>query len=221
MSTRKRPFEFSPNTDRQKFLRFEVDKEAQGQDLENKNNTFGSPSASPSRKRKPETESTGAGPLTKKLRSSPPNPQDRAKFYIRLGSVLDWPHFCELFNAISKRDEFAIALALNDSPQWARLRALKQLKDDVRSRILHNIFKIQLDRDDLDPKSLFPCVATKEYMGSLPSSAQTCNICQDPMKEGFDFIWKPCGKHVLHPECLGANIGQAPLSAVCSCVLDS
>jgi hypothetical protein len=40
------------------------------------------------------------------------------------------------------------------------------------------------------------------------------------MQEGFNFVWKPCGKHVLHPERLGANIGQAPLFAICGCVLD-
>jgi hypothetical protein len=86
MSTRKRPFEFPPNTDRQKVSRIKVESEAQSQGLERDHNAFGAPSASRNRKRKPETESTGVAPLTKKLRSSPPNPEDRANctFIFRL-----------------------------------------------------------------------------------------------------------------------------------------
>lgn len=88
MSTRKRPFEFPPNTDRQKVSRIEVESEVQSQDLESDDNAFGSPLASQSRKRKPETESTGAGPLTKKLRPFPPTPEDRAKLYMHFQANL-------------------------------------------------------------------------------------------------------------------------------------
>jgi hypothetical protein len=132
MSTTKRPSKFPPDSDRQKIPRIEVESEAQSQGLKSDHNAFGSRSASRNRKRRPETESTGAGPLTKKLRSSLPNPEDRAKLYMHFQADLDWPSFCELFNAISRRDESTIALALNDSPQWARLLMSIQASRDAR-----------------------------------------------------------------------------------------
>jgi hypothetical protein len=89
MSTRKRPFKFPPNTDRQKVSQIKVKSKAQSQDLKSDHNASSSPSASQNRKRKLETESTSAGPLAKKLQSFLPNLEDRAKLYMHLQANLD------------------------------------------------------------------------------------------------------------------------------------
>jgi hypothetical protein len=146
--------------------------------------------------------------------------KDRMELYERLRACRTWEPYCQLLNAIPKTHEFTIALALNDSAEWARLRALSQLDAQLHSKIINIISEIQMDKSRYDPNSLFPCVATKDFMKALPSSAHTCNICRQDFLEGFDIVWKFCGSHSLHQKCFRENVDQMPLMGVCNCILD-
>jgi hypothetical protein len=132
-----------------------------------------SPPSVSTRKRPLEVDDTGQpnakrpAPLLNESRTAPFNQKDRMELYIHLRACRTWESYCRVLNAIPKTDEFTIALALNDSAEWARLRALSQLDARLYSRIIKNVSEIQMDKDRFDPKSLFPCVATKNFMETL------------------------------------------------------
>jgi hypothetical protein len=147
--------------------------------------------------------------------------KSRMELYVRLLDCQTWESYCRILNTIPKNDEFTIALALNDSAEWARLMALNQLEAQLYSRIIENISEIQMDKNRFDPKFLFPCVATNKFMETLPSSVRKCNICDKCFEEGSDIIWKFCGSHSLHNKCLRESFDQMPLIGTCDCILDA
>jgi len=160
--------------------------------------------------------------LQNEFQTAPFRQRDRMELYIHIRACRTWNSYCRVLNSIPKKNEFTIALALNDSAEWARLRALSQLDAQLYSRIIKTVSEIQMDKNRFDPKSLFPCVATTNFMETLPPSARKCNICRKHIQEGFDIVWKFCGNHTLHNKCFRESVDrlEMPLIGVCDCIPD-
>lgn len=118
-----------------------------------------------------------------------------------------------------------LALAINDSREEHRLRLLKRLKGkypDDYSQVIKMISELQILRKKLDPKQIFPCVATDDYIATLPEDAQKCAYCAFCFREGYDIIEKLCGKHNFCRKCFEKRVkdGRNPLHGYCSCLRD-
>src|SRR6266699_4422711 len=97
-----------------------------------------------------------------------------------------------------------LALALNDSQEEHRLKLLRQLRSKAPAKyreVMRMISDLQLNREELDPNHIFPCVATDEYIAGLPTEARHCNYCSVDFGEGYDVIWKLCGGHNFCKKC--------------------
>ena len=66
--------------------------------------------------------------------------------------------------------------------------------------------------------SVYPCVAAKDYLNTLPASARACSNFKKQIEEEYDIIWKACGKHAFHYECIKA--ADRPLMGICDCVVN-
>lgn len=113
-----------------------------------------------------------------------------------------------------------LALSLNDSRETHRLKLLGQLKasaPETYSKIVTMISELQLKRRELDPKQVFPCVATDEYLAGLPSHAQHCVRCNNRFTEGRDMIWILCGQHTCCRECYRSELeeGRRRFNGLC------
>lgn len=86
-------------------------------------------------------------------------------------------------------------MAINDIQEEFRPKALERLEQlgSLYLRIVSIISQIQIDKRWYDPKGLFPCVATDEFLDTSPPPARKCNICNERLKEGYDII-KGCGE---------------------------
>lgn len=138
--------------------------------------------------------------------------------YLRLLACQDPPgaHWAELNVAFSE-GHLSLALAFNDLAESIRLEELRSLSASARSELLEYISEIHMNKRKFDPDSLFPCVATKRFMDTLPLSARSCSICGDVLQDGFDVIWKGCGKHTFQIECFKDSIGQNQ-RPLCDCL---
>jgi hypothetical protein len=125
------------------------------------------------------------------------------KLQRRLELCKSWSSCCEVLNEIPKNNEHVPAIAINDMHEEFRLKALQRLEQlgSLYLGIVSIISQIQMDKRRYDPKGLFPCIATDEFLDTLPSPAPKCNICNEQFKEGHDIIKKGCGEHGLHSEC--------------------
>jgi hypothetical protein len=150
--------------------------------------------------------------------------KSRLQLYDNLRRCQNWGEYCEILNAIPREYKFVLALAINDAPEELRLRALRELEFSRGvhySRIVHEITEIQMKKSKFDPQSLFPPVATNEFVASLPTSAQTCSLCGGPFKVGYNMIPKWCGNHIMHERCAHRRVierGEMPLWGPCDCV---
>lgn len=153
------------------------------------------------------------------------SPRQFLDFRTNLKSIMQrcitWEMCCEMLNAIPHTDEQLLPLVLNDLPEWARLKAFDQLQSDnkMHQKIIEDISNFQKERSRYDPKSLFPCVSTPSFLNTLPSPARLCYICAKVFTSGASIIWKPCGRHTLHEECLRTHINDlhTPLFGLCGC----
>jgi hypothetical protein len=143
-------------------------------------------------------------------------PSDRAESFMRHRACSSWHERCDLLNGIPHS---TLALVVNDVEESDRLWMLQYLKRErpgLHGMLLEFISFIQMNKTIFDPLSVYPCVATKAYLDTLPPSARQCSSCGKQMDEGHDIIWKACGKHVFHHDCVRAS--NAPLTGICDCV---
>lgn len=113
-----------------------------------------------------------------------------------------------------------LAVLINDLPEELRLEALDRVREngsEAYSAVIDNITLLQADENPWDPGSLFPRVATDEFLRSLPASARRCLLCDGEFKEGRDIIMKNCGRHSMHHECLRSSERNV-LFQICDCV---
>jgi hypothetical protein len=147
---------------------------------------------------------------------------DRLKAHKQLCSTWNrWPPILSMLNKIPKDREMVLAYALNDLPEWARLKAFSQLKSrhpSVYARYIEIISEFQKRKDKLDPNGVFPWVATT---ASMPLSG--CQLCGEAFEEGQDIHWMYCRKHPLHNKCLRAYLahGKATLTGCGYCYADT
>jgi len=149
--------------------------------------------------------------------------KSRALTYLLLCSSFGkWATISNMLNQVPRRK---LAYALNDLPEWARIKALAQLKARhymTYYKCVGLITYFQANRGHLDPKRIFPCVATDEFMKILSEDARFCQICGEGFEEGRDIHWKYCMKHTLHYGCLKAYLSrdQAVLTGCTKCFND-
>lgn len=94
------------------------------------------------------------------VHTAPIDQKNRMELYLMLQSCKTWDTYRQILNLAYQDDEFKLALALNDSPERLRLKALEHLDEDSRPRIIRLISEIQLDQRYFDPSSLFPSIIT-------------------------------------------------------------
>ncbi len=118
-----------------------------------------------------------------------------------------------------------LALSINDSPENYRLEVLEMSKRQPKtySQLINLITEISIRRKELDPMCFFPCVATDEYVETLPPDAKKCMQCHNKFQEGFEIVWKPCGQHTFCLKCWkmrtqGLEGMPQPYNAWCTCV---
>lgn len=124
--------------------------------------------------------------------------------YTVLHTVRTWKECYELLNLLPTSNLRVVAWAITDLPEWARLKALRELRNKANQyrEIIKHMSDIQINRDLNDPSSLFPCVFTREYGKTLLHAAIECYHCKDKFEEGDTMVWKSCGKHSTHIKCL-------------------
>jgi hypothetical protein len=114
-----------------------------------------------------------------------------------------------------------LALAINDMGR-RREKALGQLDPELYDAVINIISEIQIDKTKYDPQSLFPVVATNQFLESLLVPKRSCYLCHQKFTEGYDIHWKYCGKHGMCDDCI-QNCDQHagnPLLGLCDCVQD-
>ncbi|KAH6985296.1 hypothetical protein EDB80DRAFT_691329 [Ilyonectria destructans] len=129
----------------------------------------------------------------------------RLKYKSRLGlretlsRAQKWEDICGILNEIPNEDIRSLATVLNDCPQWARKIALAQFKhgsfNTNYSKCIDAISEFQINKAYLDPKDLFPCVATGFFVRNLKASADRCHQCKLGFEEGDDILEKHCRRH--------------------------
>jgi hypothetical protein len=148
----------------------------------------------------------------------------RMEIYKILHNFKSWDETCQTLNIFSKDDVSAIAFAITCLPEWARLKALRGLRENDHERswaIIDYVSEWQSYKTMNDPGSLFPHIFTKKYGDKLRSSAKQCYYCGQHYEEGANMVWKACGKHTMHTKCLKTlleNDSYEPLVGYCQCV---
>lgn len=184
------------------------------------------PGAPQSRKRR--TDSDQASPMKRQRESSDSDSdatrlfylskqRDRRGRYLRL-SACDFvsdTHWTELVEA-NAEGPLSLALTVNDLPERIRLETLNKMVTSLKVELLNLISDIQLNKDKYDPRSLYPLVATRKFMATLPPSAQECVICGEVFRDGYDVCWRSCGEHTVHFECYKSSINRDQ-RLVCQC----
>jgi hypothetical protein len=145
--------------------------------------------------------------------------EDKMALYTNLARCQTWDSCCQVLNKISEMGEHVLALGIIYAHEEFRLRALKQL-GSLSLRIVHVMSQIQIDKTRHDPKGLFPCIATNEFLDTLPLPLRKCNICNERFEQGYDFVKKGCGAHGMHRQCLMESLmrGNQPLWGLCGCL---
>ncbi|KAH8743958.1 hypothetical protein F5883DRAFT_591337, partial [Diaporthe sp. PMI_573] len=140
---------------------------------------------------------------------------ERRKLYNILFGAKSFNECVTTLNLVSGRD--LIALSLNDTPEAYRIQAFKQLRmqrphhyEELVAKISH--LQQVVHEKHLDPTFLYPRVATKSFMATLPSEAHQCFDCKKALEEFSDIIWRPCRKHVQCTECWRMIVVKAPTS---------
>ena len=150
--------------------------------------------------------------------------KSRMELFLILKACKEWKYYSPILNISHKIGEVALALALNDSPEPLRLRALEKLNPDELSQMSSLISEIQLDKARFDPKSIFPSVITGQVINKLPKDVDgdkaSCLICHRDFIPFSDVIWKGCGNHIMHPRCFRKRVseGEIPLIGPCACI---
>jgi hypothetical protein len=166
----------------------------------------------PERRKRQEIDETYTTPIDQK---------SRMELYQILRACKTWETYRHFLNLAYKVDESRLALALNDSPEKLRLKALTYLDDDRRARIIDLIFEIQLGKYWFDPSSLFPSVMTRQVQSiMLILGKKSCLICDEGFDDSAEYTLKNCREHIMHTSCLIKEIakGNMPLIGPCGCV---
>ncbi|KEY75292.1 hypothetical protein S7711_08633 [Stachybotrys chartarum IBT 7711] len=133
-----------------------------------------------------------------------------------------WHQYLQVLSMFGK-DTHSIAIALMDSPEGLRLRAIQALKDNYRNEVVDAISDIQINKNRFDPYNLFPSIITHQILSRLLVESAVCLICQDGFVDCTDVIWKHCKQHLMHTACFRRVVaqGQMPLFGYCDCIKDS
>lgn len=145
------------------------------------------------------------------------NEEKRMRNYITLLSATSWSETKSILSGIG--DNFYLALAINDMPEIYRYKAVNLMNAWRGKAVREIIIMIQSNRAKYDPKSVFPIVATHDFLETLPDQAQTCYTCGIGFSGYENIIWKSCGKHTLHSYCLRELLqaNELPLVGPCGC----
>jgi hypothetical protein len=140
---------------------------------------------------------------------------ERRKLYNILFQAKSFRSCIRTLNMIWDRD--SLAVALNDTPEAYRIQLLTQLRtrnrrayEDIASRL--SKLREAVYKNKLDLTFLYPRIATKNFMATLPHEAHQCYECKKEFKEFSDIIWSPCNRHVQCTECWRSIIDRAPAS---------
>ncbi|KJZ67975.1 hypothetical protein HIM_09843 [Hirsutella minnesotensis 3608] len=142
--------------------------------------------------------------------------EERMRTFMSLRGKKTWISIKEELN--ERRSTTNMAQLINDMREDFRKEALRQL-DDNRISIDEDWECLQQSRLANGPDEVFPLVATRWLLSSLPDSMTKCNVCGDAFMRGDDIIRKACGKHALHRFCLTSrlNENEVPLYGPCGC----
>ncbi|KAM5350864.1 hypothetical protein ACJZ2D_017170 [Fusarium nematophilum] len=143
--------------------------------------------------------------------------EQRMRVYIDLLSATSWAETKSIIGNI--HDVFYVGVAIHDMPELYRYRAINHLNAWREKTINRIITVIQCNKDKYDPDSIFPIVATDEFMETLPDRARQCCVCFTSFNLYENIIWKACGKHTLHSYCLRSLLeaNELPLFGPCGC----
>ncbi|KAF2181301.1 hypothetical protein K469DRAFT_692169 [Zopfia rhizophila CBS 207.26] len=141
----------------------------------------------------------------------------RMQTYIALLSKKEWNSIYEVI--LTMDDLFDIALTINDMPEYFREKLLSRMKYHIYHTVVDYITEIQMNKGKFDPNSLFPVVATPQFLETLPKPMRRCNVCYQGFSGGKDIIQKYCGRHALHRHCLMRQMerNDLPLHGPCDC----
>jgi hypothetical protein len=132
-----------------------------------------------------------------------------------------WNQYLELLNRFGG-DVHSVAVALADSPEKRRLRAIKNLKEGYRNEVVNAISDIQIHKHRFDPYNIFPSIVTQQILSQLLVEHASCLICRDTFIDCTDVIWKYCKQHLMHVKCFRKKVaeGDMPLFGHCDCIVD-
>jgi hypothetical protein len=113
---------------------------------------------------------------------------------------------------------------LNDSPEDWRLTILQHLENDHKQEYethINQLTELQTQRNDSLTDQHFQCVATNQYLKSLPKSAHECSKCYRSFQEGSDMIWRACENHAYCGKCWYEQASRSirPMLKSCTCLL--
>ncbi|EXL38947.1 hypothetical protein FOCG_18427 [Fusarium oxysporum f. sp. radicis-lycopersici 26381] len=153
---------------------------------------------------------------------------NRVRVYHRLLEMDIDETLCNALNVVYASDITILATAIHDSPQHIRLWALQQFDEKSRRTIIDLMSDIERQKENNDPKSALPTIMTDSLVRERVVGTGTCVVCED----GFcsenkknpvdveDVVWKDCGAHLMHLECLRRQVleGKMPLKGLCTCI---
>jgi len=114
--------------------------------------------------------------------------QNRLHLHNTLRTTQEWPKIRRILG-VYKNNIRDLATILNDCPEWARRKALTELKSkspSTYSKCIDAISEFQINKHLLDPNNLFPCVATEN---SIKEPTKHCQRCEKAFEEGDDIYW--------------------------------
>ncbi|KAH6883949.1 hypothetical protein B0T10DRAFT_580091 [Thelonectria olida] len=140
-------------------------------------------------------------------------------------SCYNWNSFKDLFNRIPRNNLFLLAVVLTDAKEWARMKALAQLKNRCKvdyASCIDIMDQLQTEKEYFDPYLVFPCVATDRQFAAHSDRDRVCRICHGKFEEGCEIVWKGCKKHAFHEDCFAESLipgRENPMYSFCTCIM--
>ncbi|KAH7184121.1 hypothetical protein DER44DRAFT_817041 [Fusarium oxysporum] len=131
---------------------------------------------------------------------------NRVRVYHRLLEMDIDETLCNALNVVYASDITILATAIHDSPQHIRRTIIDLMSD------------IERQKENNDPKSALPTIMTDSLV-----SERGYGFCSENKKNPVDVedvVWKDCGAHLMHLECLRRQVleGNMPLKGLCTCI---
>lgn len=124
-----------------------------------------------------------------------------------------------ILGKIHRNDLTTLAFGLNNVKEAHCPGLFKVLSEKTCFQVVKILENAYMDKSRYNLKSLFPSIALKKVLQTMPQDQCLCNICKKYFEQYQDMIPKGCGKHLFHKDCLTKelNNGESPFHVLCEC----